>query len=98
MDIQTRECLPGGTSHKEATCQLRRRKKLGFNPWDEKIPWKRVWQPTPAFLPENPVDGGAWQATVHGSQGCTRLKRLSTHRHSAPVINAAVTVFIVNIS
>ena len=23
----------------------------GFNPWVGKIPWKRVWQPTPAFLP-----------------------------------------------
>ena len=23
----------------------------GFNPWVGKIPWKRVWQPTPVFLP-----------------------------------------------
>ena len=30
------------------------------------IPWRRKWQPTPVFLPENPMDGGAWQATVHG--------------------------------
>ena len=22
-----------------------------FNPWIEKIPWKRAWQPTPVFLP-----------------------------------------------
>ena len=23
----------------------------GFNPWVEKIPWKRAWQPTPVFFP-----------------------------------------------
>ena len=25
-----------------------------FNPWVWKIPWRRAWQPTPVFLPENP--------------------------------------------
>ena len=29
-------------------------------------PWRREWQPTPVFLPENPMDRGAWWATVHG--------------------------------
>ena len=24
------------------------------------------WQPTPVFLPENPMNRGAWQATAHG--------------------------------
>ena len=24
---------------------------LGFNPWVEKIPWRRTWQPTSIFLP-----------------------------------------------
>ena len=24
------------------------------------------WQPTPVFLPENPVDRGVWWVTVHG--------------------------------
>jgi len=23
----------------------------GFDPWVEKIPWRRAWQPTPVFLP-----------------------------------------------
>ena len=23
----------------------------GFDPWVGKIPWRRIWQPTPAFLP-----------------------------------------------
>ena len=30
------------------------------------IPWRRKWPLTPVFLPENPMDKGAWWATVHG--------------------------------
>ena len=33
---------------KGSACQYRRH---GFHPWVEKIPWRRKWQPTPAFLP-----------------------------------------------
>ena len=35
--------------HKESTCKCRR---CVFNPWAGKIPWRREWQPTPVFLPE----------------------------------------------
>ena len=43
------EChFPGGTSGKESTCQCRR---CRVHPWVGKIPWRRKWQPTPAFLP-----------------------------------------------
>ena len=41
----------GGASGKEPTCQCRRCKRHGFNPWVRKIPWRRKWQPTPVFLP-----------------------------------------------
>ena len=27
-------------------------KRCGFNPWVGKIPWRRAWQPTAVFLPE----------------------------------------------
>ena len=27
---------------------------------------RRKWQPTPVFLPGNPMDRGPWQAIVHG--------------------------------
>ena len=27
---------------------------------------KGLWHPTPVLLPENPMDGGAWWAAVHG--------------------------------
>ena len=41
----------GGASDKELTCQCRRHKTCGFNPWVGKIPWRRAWQPTSVFLP-----------------------------------------------
>ena len=41
----------GGTSGKEPSCQCRRHKRLRFDPWVGKIPWRRVWKPTPIFLP-----------------------------------------------
>ena len=33
------------------------------DPWVWKIPWRRDWLPT---CLENPMDRGAWKATVHG--------------------------------
>ena len=58
--------FPGGSDGKEPTCQCRRWKKCGFNPWVRKIPWRRKWQPTPVFLPgKSHMDRGAWQAIVH---------------------------------
>ena len=43
--------FPGGTTGKEFACQFRRHKRLKFDPWVRKIPWRRAWQPTPVFLP-----------------------------------------------
>ena len=53
-------------SGKEPACQC---KRLEFNPWVRKIPWRRDWQPTPVFLPGNSMDRGAWQAADHGVAG-----------------------------
>ena len=55
--------FPRWLSGKEPTCQCRR---CGFDLWVRKIPWQRKWQPTPGFLPGNPMERGAYQATVHG--------------------------------
>jgi len=38
-------------SDKESTCHVGDGRRLGFNPWVRKIPWKRPRQPTPVFLP-----------------------------------------------
>ena len=43
--------LPVDTSSKEPICQCRRHKRLQFDPWVRKIPWRRAWQPIPVFLP-----------------------------------------------
>ena len=29
-------------------------------------PWRSKWEPNPVLVPENPMDRGAWQATVCG--------------------------------
>ena len=40
-------------SGKESIClQCRRHRRHGFNPCGRKIPWRRAWQPTTVFLPE----------------------------------------------
>ena len=49
-------------SSKELACQYRR---CRCNPWMEKILWRRTWQLQCSCL-ENPMDRGAWWATVHG--------------------------------
>ena len=36
---------------KESSCQHRRCKRHGFNPWFRKISWRRAWQPSPVSLP-----------------------------------------------
>ena len=35
---------------KEPTCQCSRRKRQGFDPWVQKIPWRRAWEPTPVLF------------------------------------------------
>ena len=52
--LKDTDCLlgfPAGTSGKEPTCQCRRCRRLGFDPWARKIPWRKGWKPTPVFLP-----------------------------------------------
>ena len=43
--------IPKWLSGKESTCQHRRHKRCGFDPWVRKILWRRKWQSTPVFLP-----------------------------------------------
>ena len=43
--------IPRWFSGKESACQYRRHKRCGFDPWVRKIPWRRKWQSTLAFLP-----------------------------------------------
>jgi len=44
--------FPSGASGREPARQRRGYKRLKFDPWVGKIPWRRKWQPTPVVLPE----------------------------------------------
>ena len=55
--------FPGGINGKELICQFRRHKRCGFDPWVDKIPWRRTWQPIPVILPGKPHRQRNWQVT-----------------------------------
>ena len=42
--------FPRATSGKEHACYCMSRKRLGFDPWVGKIPWRREWQSILVFL------------------------------------------------
>ena len=76
--------FPRGPSGKEPTCQGRRCKRHGgFDPWSGR---SSVGNSTPLQYSclENPMDRGAWRATVHGvAKSWTRLStRACTHTHT----------------
>ena len=43
-------------------------RRLGFDPWVGKIPWRRAWQPTPVFLPGKSHRQGS--LVVYSPRGC----------------------------
>ena len=78
--------FPGDTSGKESTCQCRRHKRCGFDPWVRKIPRSRRCpveghgNPLQYSCLENAIYRGAWWATVHGvSESDTTEETEHTH-------------------
>ena len=70
--------FPGGASGKEPKSYCSRHKRHWFDPWVQKIPWRKKWQPIPVFLPgeshgQRRLEG--YSLWVAESQ--TSLKRLS---------------------
>ena len=57
--------LPWWLSSEKSSCQCRRHRRRGFDPWVGKIPGGGNGSPLRSCL-ENPTDRGAWWATVHG--------------------------------
>ena len=81
---------PDGASGKEPACQCRRLKRLQFNPWVGKIPWRRAWKPTPVFLPgESPGTEEPGKLLSVGSQ---RVGYNQATKQSTQLINNVVTV------
>ena len=60
---------------------------LGSIPRSEKIPWRRAWQRTPAFLPGESHGQRSLAGYIpYGCKSQTRLKPLSTHAHTVDVV------------
>ena len=63
--------FPGGSDGKASACNAG---DLGSIPGSERSPGERNGNPLQYSCPENPMDGGAWWATVHGvTKSRTRL-------------------------
>ena len=72
--------FPAGSVGKKSACNAGDAGSHGFGPQVGKIPRRRVWQPTPVFLPGESLDRGACWAIVHRvAKSQKRLKRLSIH-------------------
>ena len=81
---------------KEFTCQY---KRLRFDPWVRKMPWRRAGNPLQYSCLDNPMEGGDWQATLHwvaesdktewlSNWACTRT-HTHTHIHTHTRIQAS---------
>ena len=69
--------VPGGTRGKELAWQCRRQRRPGSDPWLGGSPGGGHGNPLQCSWLGNPMDGGAWWATVHGvPQSQTRLSDL----------------------
>ena len=73
--------LLGDASGKELTCQCRRHKRHGFNPWVGKIPGEGNGNPPQCSCLENPMERGAWRATVHVVTNSLRHKWSNWAQH-----------------
>ena len=83
------DSLPLEPQWKESTCQCRRHKRHGFNPWDGKIPGGGHGNPSQYSCMDNSTGTGAWWATVHeGTKSQTRMRNWThTHRIRVPCIS-----------
>ena len=69
-------------SSKESACNSGATGDMGSIPGSGKSPGGGHEKPLQYSCLENPMDRGAWRATVHSAaKSQTQLKRLSTHVH-----------------
>ena len=71
--------LPRWCSGKEPTCQSRRSKRLGFDPWVGNFPWSRKRQPAPVFL--HGKFHGQRSLAGYGLWGC-KESDMTEHTHT----------------
>ena len=71
--------LLGSSDGKESACNVGDLSSI----WVGKIPWRRAWQPTPVFLPEeSPWTEGLAGYSPWGSKEPDSTEQLSTAQHS----------------
>ena len=75
--------FPGGASGKEPVCQCRKHKDVGLIPRLGRSPGGGHSNPFQYSCLENPMDRGAWWATVHGAaKSRTWLSTDLAHTHA----------------
>ena len=85
---------PGGNSGKERTClPTQEMKEVRFRSQSGRSPGEGHGNPLQHSCLENPMDGGAWRAIVHGvGKSWTRPKQLSMpHRYFSRVLSHVFT-------
>ena len=66
--------LLSGAGSKGSACNVDDINRSRFDIWVGKIPWRRVWQPTPVILPGESHGQRRLGATAHGvTKSQTRL-------------------------
>ena len=55
-------------------------RRRGFDPWVEKIPWRRAWQPTPVFFPGK--SHGLRRVMGCGPRGCKESGTTEAAEHA----------------
>ena len=81
---------PRWCNDKESTCQCRRCKRHRFDPWSGRFPGVGNGSPLQSCL-GNPMDRGAWRATVHGVvKSWTHRACAHTHTHTLVMIRGFI--------
>ena len=70
-------------SGKESTCQCRRLRRHGLDPWVVKIPWRRKWPPTPVFLPGKSRGQGSLAGYMGSQRAGHEWQSEHTQAHTA---------------
>ena len=77
--------FPGGSEIKASACNVG---DLDSIPGLERSPGERNGNPLQCFCLENPMDGGAWWATVHGvAKSRTGLRNFTSLLHGTLIIS-----------
>ena len=87
--------LPRWLSGWRIYLQFRRHRRLRFNPWVRKIPWRRKWQHTPIHLPGK--SQGQWILTGYSPWRSQRVRQdLATKQQQEPIESTWLHILKVN--